>query len=251
VAAGAIFGEWTTRSDVIGYTDSVDCECSCGLKKQLKFRTLQSGNSYYCGKYSRHPERQTNATTHGESGHRELGIKETKEYGAWKHIKARCLNPKCRQYRYYGGAGVTICERWRDSPETFIKDVGRAPSPRHSIDRYPNPHGNYEPSNVRWATPDEQSRNKRNNLWIEFRGERRLVVDVSRQLGLDPVTVRFRLRRGASVEEALRLPNDTCDICGKQFHRTANRQERCKGECAKTHMRKKRRLRYLASIVEN
>jgi hypothetical protein len=85
----------------------------------------------------------------------------TPEYQTWANIIKRCTNPKTPNYRYYGGRGIAICSRWRDSFQAFLADMGRRPSPRHSIDRYPNNDGHYEPGNCRWATAKEQRQNQR------------------------------------------------------------------------------------------
>lgn len=94
-------------------------------------------------------------------GHRfKHGDKDSKEYRAWKEMRQRCSNKKRWDYKYYGELGVTICERW-DDYLSFLADMGRKPSPKHSLDRFPNPNGNYEPTNCRWATSIEQALNRR------------------------------------------------------------------------------------------
>lgn len=92
--------------------------------------------------------------THGES--RPASV----EYRTWRHMLERCLNPDHPNYRYYGGRGITVCQRWQKSFETFVADVGRRPTNNLSLDRINND-GNYEPGNVRWATRAEQTRNRR------------------------------------------------------------------------------------------
>jgi hypothetical protein len=92
------------------------------------------------------------AIVHGEA----LGRQRSKEYRTWLSMRLRC-----RQKRHYIEHGVSVCERWRSSFAAFLADVGRAPSPEHTIDRWPNPAGNYEPGNVRWATMLEQRHNRR------------------------------------------------------------------------------------------
>ena len=86
--------------------------------------------------------------------------RKTPEYRTWIEIKTRCYNPKATGYKYWGGRGITMCDAWKDSFQTFVRDVGPKPSPEHSIDRI-DPNGDYEPSNVRWATRIEQNRNVR------------------------------------------------------------------------------------------
>lgn len=91
-----------------------------------------------------------------------LTIKDVKtEYNSWSGAKYRCFNPKGNGWKNYGGRGITMCPQWRNNFWAFFAHVGRKPSPTHSIDRYPDMNGHYEPGNVRWATKQEQARNSR------------------------------------------------------------------------------------------
>ena len=97
-------------------------------------------------------------------GSRHHGMSRSPEYRAWHQMRERCFNPKNNSYRDYGGRGITVCERWATFLP-FFEDMGTKPSRLHSLDRYPNVDGNYEPRNCRWATPNEQQRNSRQTKW--------------------------------------------------------------------------------------
>lgn len=88
------------------------------------------------------------------------GMHGTPEYNAWRAMKARCKNPKHKQYEGWGGRGIAVCSRWNDDFAAFYNDMGDKPSSAHSIDRIDND-GDYMPDNCRWATLSQQNRNKR------------------------------------------------------------------------------------------
>jgi hypothetical protein len=129
----------------------------------------------------------------------------TPEYIAWHEIKQRCLNPNRRDYPDYGGRGITICERWRDSFHAFLADVGPRPAPEYSIGRLEND-GHYEPGNAAWQTKEEQANNTRRNRFVEYKGERMTMVQACRLAGLGRKTVWWRLKSGWRVEDALCIP---------------------------------------------
>jgi hypothetical protein len=88
------------------------------------------------------------------------GYHKTSEYRSWQHMKARCTNPNNDNYRYYGGRGIMVCDRWMKSFADFIVDMGLKPSKEYSLDRIDN-NGNYEPSNCKWSSKSEQLSNRR------------------------------------------------------------------------------------------
>lgn len=145
-------------------------------------------------------KRGENLRTHGLSG--------TPEHRAWCGMMTRCYwsKPGDKNYALYKGAGVVVADRWHDF-KNFLADIGLKPSPKHSIDRYPNPIGNYEPDNVRWATSKEQCRNwSTRNRRITFGDQTMLLSEWAQQLGLTRESLRDRLDSEWSVEKALTTP---------------------------------------------
>lgn len=138
--------------------------------------------------------------------HRHAGNVRTREYNAWRAMNERCHYEKHVVYKYYGALGIVVCDRWRKSFEAFFADVGPAPSRKHTIDRYPNKSGNYEPGNVRWALQIQQNRNKSTNLKIDFRGETMCLTEACERAGVSYIMVKKRLRRGWDQARAFSEP---------------------------------------------
>lgn len=119
-------------------------------------------------------------------------------------MKERCYNQNNHKYPDYGGRGIKVCNAWRESFETFLRDMGPRP-PGTSIDRIDND-GNYDPGNCRWATPAEQGANRRNNIRVEWQGQRMILRDAIERAGLPRKAVEHRLKRGWDVNRALSTP---------------------------------------------
>ena len=184
---GTQFGKWI----VIGPSARkyhVSCRCECGRIKNVAVSGLSLGRSLQC-------KHCNNATVKGESRKR--------EYHIWRTMLRRCTDPEFPSFKWYGARGISVCERWRTF-EQFLADMGRRPSPSHSLER-PDGDGNYEPGNCEWATTEVQSRNRANNVVWTFNGESKILEDWAKQLGVKPVTLRRREQRHG-LEYALTTP---------------------------------------------
>ena len=133
------------------------CRCKCGnITDPIATGSLKSGNNKGCGciKIQHSKELCKQRIKHGMS--------YTATYKAWKSMKRRCYNEDLDCFKHYGGRGVTVSDRWIESFENFLEDMGERPGPEYSLDRI-DVNGNYEPSNCRWATKSQQSYNRRIN----------------------------------------------------------------------------------------
>jgi hypothetical protein len=166
------------------------CECDCanktrvvrqGVKLTRKGRPDQS-----CG--CAHGQR---GLTHGHSKHINGRQECSKLYRAWAAMIQRCTNDKDKSFKRYGGRGIKICKRWEDF-ENFLKDLGPTYEPGLTIERKDVNKG-YFPKNVTWATPKEQSRNRRDTLWVTFKGETKCLGAWCEEIGFNYYTVRRRI----------------------------------------------------------
>ncbi len=120
-------------------------------------------------------------------------------------MKQRCYSHNKRNFADYGGRGIMVCERWRNSFENFLADMGPRPTPLHSIDRIDNSLG-YDPANCRWATRTEQNRNKRSNRYMTMNGRTMILTDWAIETGIKRETIKERIRRGWTISRALTTP---------------------------------------------
>lgn len=135
------------------------CRCDCGREITVHANNLRGGLTKSCGCLARELHTQRGRTMRLRHGKDRKG-RPASEYRAWSSMKQRCYNPRASGFEHYGGAGITVCDRWRTSFENFYADMGDKPSPDYSLDRI-DPFGNYEPGNCRWADKATQSRNTR------------------------------------------------------------------------------------------
>lgn len=177
-----------------------ECLCDCGNTKLALQTNLQRGLTRSCGCLRSEVLRETKAT-HGHS----RGKKLTRAYIIWRGMMQRCLNPKSTAYqRWYGAHGVNVCQQWHVF-DNFLADMGEPPAGA-SLDRYPDPHGHYEPGNCRWATHREQCNNRRNNRVITINGKAQTLTLWCQELGIKRQTVQSRLSTGWDPVDALLTP---------------------------------------------
>jgi hypothetical protein len=163
------------------------CECDCGTEKPVAYKHLKYGGTISCGCYR--DEYNKRPRSHGQSC--KAGNHRTKTYTTWEGIKQRCHNPNYHQYANYGGRGIKVCERWRNSFEAFFEDMGEKPKGL-TLERIDNDKG-YSKENCRWATSKEQARNRRDNRFITYNGETKIMTDWARQYGLSRGVLWHRL----------------------------------------------------------
>lgn len=155
-----------------------ECLCDCGNKTLVRGQGLRSGNTQSCSCLRSEVTRQK-FTIHGNAKRSQT----TKEYQIWCGIKTRCFDENSERHQDYGGRGITMCDRWKNDFTAFLSDMGPCPS-GHSIDRYPNNNGHYEPGNCRWATASQQARNTRCSIFVDHEGARWNLADLAEHLGL-------------------------------------------------------------------
>ena len=206
---GRRFGRWValSRDSSRGFTYWW-CVCDCGTKRSVYSGNLRRGITVSCGCYND----ENRVTANIKHGGRYMP-----EYRVWCGIIQRCENPSSSGYPKYGGRGIKMCARYRSNFGDFIRDLGPRPSDSHTIDRKHNDIGyvcgccdeckvnGFKP-NCRWSLPHAQSRNKRNNIWMNVEGARMCAKDAAARVGIPYKTLHYRLQAGWSHHKALTTP---------------------------------------------
>ena len=189
----------------------VECICDCGVVKEYWLYSLRNGNTSSCGCFAKEVAGK-GVSTHGLSG--------SAEYRIWQGMIARCKSLSKGGHKDYGGRGIKVCERWANSFEAFYSDMGPRPSAGHSIDRYPDNDGNYEPSNCRWATQKEQCRNRRVNYIVTHNGQSKCVSEWAEEYGFKASVLYERLvTLGWTFEKSVSWPvSDRSDVRSRHPH---------------------------------
>ena len=132
-------------------------------------------------------------------------MSRTPEYYSWRAMKIRCFNPNYPRYSDWGGRGITVCDRWKNSFENFLADMGTKPSPKHSLDRIDN-NADYSPKNCRWATKAEQQNNQRSNRLITIGNETYTIAQWTKKMNIGEQVIFMRLKAGWSDYDAVMTP---------------------------------------------
>lgn len=196
---GKRFGKWTVLA-LTGRAHNKStgqslwhCRCNCGNEKPaVLFGALTKGTSVSCGcsRIKLPPDARANRKM--------MRV-------IYEGMKTRCYNRNHPSYINYGARGIRVCQRWLNSFDDFLADVGPRPSSEHSLDRFPNAHGHYEPNNIRWATRQDQQRNRRSSRFLNWKGEHRTLTDIARLENVAFCSFRNMVTSGLSADEAIAL----------------------------------------------
>lgn len=180
-----------------------NCKCDCGGTAIVP-RSCLNGGTQSCG------------CLHREATQKFLGkhfMTNSITYKSWLNMRRRCNDPKNNRYERYGGRGIKVCDRWNESFQSFLQDVGERPSLDHSIERRDNNRG-YEPNNCYWASRQEQSNNKKTSVLWQFNDRKQTIGEWSKETGIGWDTLKSRVSiYGWSIERALTTPTPRTKKC--------------------------------------
>lgn len=166
--------------------------CFCGRKFITRISGLKNGKCKSCGCLQKH-KAKIRFLRHN--------LSNSPEYTAWEAMKERCFNSKRKQYKNYGGRGITVCKEWLDF-RNFYADMGPKSDKKSSLERIDN-NKNYCKENCIWASRYTQNRNRTNNVYLTYNGEKKILTDIARETGVHAQTIKARISTGMTVEEAV------------------------------------------------
>lgn len=169
------------------------CQCDCGKQKEIQGSLVKRGRVVSCGCLAAEKASQRHFK-HGASG--------TKLYKVWKGMIERCYVPKCKNFKNYGGRGILVCDRWKNSFVSFKEDVIEGYSEGLELDRIRNDEG-YHQGNFRWVTHKANNNNKRTNCYVEYKGEIKTASEWAEIYDLNSRCISNRVRDGFTGEEAI------------------------------------------------
>ena len=168
-----------------------ECLCDCGNKKIAITSSLTTGRVRSCGCLSKESSSERMKKMRQQQGKRDKRLSTI-----WLNMKNRCYNTKNNGYKNYGAKGVSVCDEWKNSFETFYKwAITNGYNANLTIDRI-NPNGNYEPANCRWVTQKIQQNNRRNNHVIEMNGKHHTIAEWCDILNVSKKKIEYHLGKG-------------------------------------------------------
>jgi hypothetical protein len=189
------------------------CACDCGVDKTFESYNLVSGNTKSCGckkhKWGTSGRKRVLTDTQRKHNNRMHYWRSPEKY-IWKAMKSRCLDPRNKGYYRYGGRGITVHKDFLGDfgLERFIAEIGKRPTPHHTVDRIDNSRG-YEPGNIRWATRVQQARNTSRNCVLTMNGRSQTLTEWAAETGIRRETISMRIKKmGWDIERALTTPAD-------------------------------------------
>lgn len=160
------------------------CKCDCGEERIVSVRNLITGFTKSCRSCALKNLTEANRVRPKPPRQPDKWLKKERLYRIWQNMKARCSNPRCVNYKRYGGKGVSVCSEWINNFTCFREwALGHGYKEDLTIDRIDG-NGNYSPDNCRWVTPREQTYNMENNIWIDFHGKRIALARLVHDFGL-------------------------------------------------------------------
>lgn len=205
IKIGNRYGRWRVLEKAESYREPSGhlrhvwlCECECGVKRNVKGASLLSGRSLSCGCILRE-KNVSRMSTHGMYG--------TRIYKIWEGMKSRCDNPNNSRYKNYGGRGITYCKEWEDFCNFEEWALSNGYEDNLTLDRI-DVNGNYEPDNCRWITNKEQQNNKRDNIYIPYKGVTKTLAEWSEITGKSYACLTYRYKAGWSAERIIETPID-------------------------------------------
>ena len=195
--SGNKYGKWKVISYnciKYGQTKFWNCVCDCGVEKIVNGDSLKKGLSKSCGCSGKDWARK-----------RSVRLDQTTEYYIWAGAKQRCTNPRSTMYKHYGARGIVMCDRWLNSFDNFLADMGKRPEGK-SLDRIDN-NGPYSPENCQWSTNTEQKRNTRGNTMVSYKGKTQCASAWAEELSIPYKLFVDRLKVGWDIDKIISTPN--------------------------------------------
>jgi hypothetical protein len=166
--------------------------CDCGNDTVIRLDAVKSGDTSSCGCFHKEQSSKSMSATFKKHGFTKLNIKLVQLLTL---IKQRCYNEKCKEYKWYGGKGIKVCEEWIKNPSVFYEwCILNGWEKGLQIDRENN-NGNYEPNNCRFVTREVNCNNRSSNVYFDFHGEKKTIAEISRIVNIKQSIIRQRINR--------------------------------------------------------